>query len=137
VLVERAEDLGSGEMMTNNFAEYRALIKGIRLAIHCGADEAHFVTDSQLVAQQVGAMWTVRSDALVEQHSVASTLIRRIDWWSISLVPRKLNERADWLCNTILRPEDKRALKKPPPPLFRASERVNAGWAMMGKKQAA
>lgn len=135
-LLELGVDLGDHQEMTNNVAEYRALLLGIRLAHVCAPETVHFVSDSQVVVNQVRGMWIVKDKVLSELHSHAACAIRRFDYWSLSYAPRAQNVRADWLCNKIIRPEDKRAKKDQPVPPFVEGRTINQGWNTMGKKAA-
>lgn len=109
IIVERKKAF---EHATNNEAEYRGLILAAGLARFCGATEAHFISDSELVVKQINE-WYAVNGKLHQIHSFAMGELMRLPYWAISHVPREQNARADWLCNTILRPDDKRALKAP------------------------
>ena len=50
VLDARGEAIG---VATNNVAEYRALVEGLRKAAELGVDELEVVSDSQLVVEQM------------------------------------------------------------------------------------
>jgi ribonuclease HI len=116
---------------TSMRSEYHALRKGIMLAILAGAEECHFVTDCQVMAQQIAGLWVVRDEEIGLLHAAASVEIRRVPRWSVTFVPREENKRADWLVNTILRPGDKRALREPERRVeFRAGP-LREGWASM------
>lgn len=109
IVVERKKDIGEA---TNNAAEYQGLILAAGLARFCGATEAHFISDSELVVNQINAFYAVNGN-LHQIHSLAMGELMRLPYWSISHVPREQNKRADWLCNLVLRPDDKRATKIP------------------------
>ncbi|MBA3370711.1 MAG: reverse transcriptase-like protein, partial [Thermoleophilaceae bacterium] len=61
VLREAHEFIGN---TTNNVAEYRALLLGLKLAEELGAGEVEVVNDSQLVARQVGGQYKVKHAGL-------------------------------------------------------------------------
>jgi ribonuclease HI len=98
-LGERAQLLGTA---TNNVAEYRALLLGLRCARELGAQEVEVVGDSELIAQQVRGAYKVRKEALRELHREAMAALRDFDRWSIQTVPRAQNARADALVNAAL-----------------------------------
>jgi ribonuclease HI len=99
VLGEHAELLGTA---TNNVAEYRGLLLGLRHARELGASEVEVVGDSELIAKQVQGLYKVRNADLRVLHREACAAIVRFDRFSIRTVPRAQNERADALVNAAL-----------------------------------
>jgi ribonuclease HI len=99
VLAERSETIGEA---TNNVAEYRALLLGIKLAKELGADEAKFVGDSKLIVEQVRGNWKVKEEHLRPLHTKVKDALREIPKWSITHVRRERNTRADELLNEAL-----------------------------------
>jgi ribonuclease HI len=99
VLEEASELLGE---TTNNVAEYRALLLGLRRARALGADEVEIVNDSQLVARQLTGEYKVKHAAMRPLHREALGALGGFDRWSISSVPRAENEHADALVNSLL-----------------------------------
>jgi ribonuclease HI len=99
VLDEAAEDIG---IATNNVAEYRGLLLGLRRARELGAGEVEVVNDSELVAEQVNGAYKVRHADLKPLHAQAVQALGEFDRWSIRSVPRARNARADALVNRAL-----------------------------------
>jgi ribonuclease HI len=99
VLAERSETIGEA---TNNVAEYRALLLGIKLAKELGADEVEFVGDSMLIVEQVRGKWKVKQEHLRPLHTKAKDALRDLPKWSIRHVKRDENTRADELLNEAL-----------------------------------
>ncbi len=99
VLAERAELLG---VATNNVAEYRALLLGIRCAAEFGAGELELIGDSELIAKQVQGLYKVKHEAMKPLHAQALALLKGFDSWSIRTVPRAQNAAADALVNAAL-----------------------------------
>ena len=99
VLREASEFIGN---TTNNVAEYRALLLGLRLAEELGAREVEVVNDSQLVARQVGGQYRVKHAGLRPLYLEAMSALARFDRWSVRDVRREHNERADELVNEAL-----------------------------------
>jgi ribonuclease HI len=99
VLDEAAELLGTA---TNNVAEYRAVMLGLRRARDLGAEEVELVNDSELVAKQMTGAYKVKHPAMRPLHSDAMALLRAFERWSIRSVPRAQNARADELVNDAL-----------------------------------
>ncbi len=84
---------------TNNQAEYEGLIHALEVADTYGYDEAEVRSDSELVVKQVRGEYGVNSPDLREKRVRALELFDRFDSWSLTHVPRELNERADNLAN--------------------------------------
>ena len=99
VLDRAAERLGE---TTNNVAEYRGLLLGLRRAAALGATEVEVVNDSELVARQVNGDYKVKHAAMKPLHAEAMALLARFDAWSMRNVPRAQNAEADRLVNEAL-----------------------------------
>ncbi len=87
---------------TNNEAEYRALLRGLELAITHQADALEIRTDSELLAQQLKGEYRVRAQNLKPLHEQARRLLKRLGHVSIYHIPREQNRRADSLANQAL-----------------------------------
>lgn len=100
-IYEESEYLG---IRTNNYAEYRGLIAGIRKAIELGAEDAEFVMDSQLVIRQMRGEYKVKAPALIELQRDAIALSSMIPNVRFRDVRRSelLMPRADALVNAEL-----------------------------------
>jgi ribonuclease HI len=99
VLDRAAELLGE---QTNNVAEYRGLLLGLRRARELGATEVDVVNDSELVARQVNGVYKVKHAAMKPLHAQALALLAQFDAWSMRNVPRVENAQADALVNEAL-----------------------------------
>jgi ribonuclease HI len=99
VLEERTQLLGK---VTNNVAEYRALLLGLERARGLGADEVEVIGDSELIAKQVQGVYKVKHAAMRPLHAEAMAALREFDRWSIRTVPRARNAHADALVNAAL-----------------------------------
>ncbi len=87
---------------TNNVAEYRGLLLGLRLASELGATEVEVVNDSELVAKQVNGEYKVKHPDIKPLHAEAMRALRGFESWSIRSVPRAQNADADALVNQAL-----------------------------------
>lgn len=118
-----SERIGRG---TNNQAEYRAAIAGVRKARELGATGIDLRMDSELVVRQLLGVYRVKNPALQPLHG---TLLRELEEagpYSVGHVPRARNARADALANAALdgkRVDDVDDPFKPPPPLPAPAER--------------
>lgn len=99
VLEEDARLLGS---VTNNVAEYRALLLGLERAQALGANEVAVVNDSELIAKQVQGAYKVKHEAMRALHAEAMSALGNFERWSIRSVPRARNAHADALVNAAL-----------------------------------
>ena len=99
VLDEATELLGE---QTNNVAEYRGLLLGLRRARALGATEVEVINDSELVAKQVTGAYKVKHAAMKPLHAEALALLGQFDAWSMRNVPRAENAQADALVNEAL-----------------------------------
>lgn len=88
--------------MTNNRAEYEALIHALTVAADSGFDTVVVRGDSQLIVKQVTGAWNVNDPGLRERRIRALELLEEFDEWSLTHVPREINERADKLANEAL-----------------------------------
>jgi ribonuclease HI len=99
VLDEASVLLGA---VTNNVAEYRALLLGLTRARALGATEVELVNDSELIAKQVQGAYKVKHAAMRPLHGEALQALRAFDSWEIRTVPRARNAHADALVNAAL-----------------------------------
>jgi ribonuclease HI len=99
VLAEHAELLGA---VTNNVAEYRALLLGLASARELGAEEVEVIGDSELIAKQVQGLYKVKHPSMKPLHEEALAALRGFEKWSIRTVPRAQNAHADALVNAAL-----------------------------------
>ncbi|HLT11582.1 MAG TPA: bifunctional RNase H/acid phosphatase [Micromonosporaceae bacterium] len=99
ILLEIAEPIG---VATNNVAEYRGLIAGLRAAADLGAVEVDVRMDSKLVVEQMSGRWQIKHPGLRPLAAEAAALIRRFDTVRFTWVPRDRNRRADALANAAM-----------------------------------
>jgi ribonuclease HI len=99
VLDEAMEVIGRA---TNNVAEYRGLLLGLRRARELGATEVEVVNDSELVAKQINGQYKVKHADMRPLFVDALQALREFDAWSVRSVPRAQNAAADALVNRAL-----------------------------------
>ena len=99
VLAAHGEAIG---VATNNVAEYRGLVEGLRKAAELQVDELEVVSDSELLVHQMRGDWKVKNDALRELWSEANDLERKLGKVTYTAVRREHNELADSLVNEAL-----------------------------------
>jgi ribonuclease HI len=89
------EEVKHFDQGTHNFAEYQALILGLRLARKHGARKVEVMGDSRLVVNQVKGEWKTKHPTLQPLRAKACDLLAQFDDWSVEWIPRKENRRAD------------------------------------------
>jgi ribonuclease HI len=99
VLDARGEPIG---VATNNVAEYRALVEGLRAAARASVDELEVVSDSELLVKQMRGEYKVKNAALRELSLEAARIGRTIGTVRYRAVRREHNVLADRLVNEAL-----------------------------------
>jgi len=82
---------------TNNFAEYTALIRALRIALYFKASAVKIRTDSELVVKQLNGEYKVKNDQMKKLHEQAVSLLHSISDCKIEHIPRAQNDKADYL----------------------------------------
>lgn len=83
--------------MSNNQAEFEALIAGLELAKDTGARKLVCRTNSQLVVGKMNGEFQVKEDNLLQYYHKASALAQEFEQVKIQHIPRQQNARADML----------------------------------------
>jgi ribonuclease HI len=99
VLAELAEGIGRA---TNNVAEYRGVIAGLRQAGALGARRVRIRADSLLVVNQQKGLWRVRNEGLRALAAEARRLAGQFERVVWEHVPRERNRHADALANRAM-----------------------------------
>ena len=99
VLAAHGQAIG---LATNNVAEYRALVEGLRKAVEVGVDELEVVSDSELLVHQMRGEYKVKNEALKLLWVDAQELVDKLRKVTFTAVRREHNELADRLVNEAL-----------------------------------
>jgi len=99
LLGEHAQLLGE---VTNNVAEYRALLLGLERARELGVDDIEVVNDSELIAKQINGEYKVKHASMRPLYLQALAALREFERWRVRTVPRAQNAEADALVNAAL-----------------------------------
>ncbi|KAK8916849.1 hypothetical protein KSP39_PZI022199 [Platanthera zijinensis] len=83
--------------VTNNQAEYEALLAGLRLARELGIDHVHIKTDSLVMASQVLGNFETRESVLKKYLALVKVEVGRFKSFTIEHIPRAENEEVDVL----------------------------------------
>lgn len=96
VIIELSEYIGKA---TNNAAEYSALVRALEEILILGYKQAHIISDSELIVEQINGNYKVKDETLKILYYQAKALILKFDSFSIKHVKREQNKEADLLAN--------------------------------------
>ena len=99
LLIENKKYLGE---LTNNQAEYQALLLALKDALQLGGDSLALHCDSELMVRQIKGEYKVKNDGLKPLFREAVLTLSRFKSYSIKHVPREQNEEADRLANEAI-----------------------------------
>lgn len=89
-------------VMTNNRAEYLALIAGLQKALEFAPSELEVCMDSELIVQQMNGRYRVRNRDLMPLAAEARALLDQLPRSTVRHVPREENAVADALANRAM-----------------------------------
>lgn len=84
---------------TNNVAEYKALLLGLKKALDLGCVCLEINLDSELIVRQIQGRYKVKNEALKLLYTDVMAVLKHFTTWSVNHVPRSQNARADALAN--------------------------------------
>ncbi|XP_078173802.1 uncharacterized protein LOC144567524 isoform X2 [Carex rostrata] len=96
VICRLSEGLG---VVTNNVAEYKALLLGLRYALMKGFKRINAQGDSKLVVMQVQGQWKIKHKDMIELCKEVNELKKRFTYFNIQHVLREFNSDADHQAN--------------------------------------
>lgn len=85
--------------VTNNVAEYTALVEGLKQAWNEGYTRIQVKADSELMVRQMKGEYKVKHDGLKVLFQQAQEISKEFESFSIEHVRREHNSRADELAN--------------------------------------
>jgi len=96
-----------GEKVTNNAAEYEALLASLLWIYGCHIIEASqyylvVYSDSQLVVNQVNGLWQVEKEEFKEWLEELRNFLSRFKSWEIKWIPKEENKICDSLVKLVL-----------------------------------
>ena len=91
-----------GDNVTNNQAEYKGLIGGLKHVSTLDLPNLLVEGDSNLVINQVSGTWRVKNDELKILHDEVQEYINKIKDIRFQHIPRNENKRADQLANEAM-----------------------------------
>lgn len=87
---------------TNNVAEYKALNRGLEVALDLGIKKITCYLDSELVVKQIKGEYKVKNERMIPIYNMTMPLIKKFDSFEIIHIKRKLNKKADKLVNEAI-----------------------------------
>ena len=99
VIWEGREYLGQ---CTNNIAEYRALILGLKGALDRGFRSLDIYMDSELLAKQINGSYRIKNEHLKVLMKEVRSLLESFESVHVQHVPRSRNSHADQLANLAI-----------------------------------
>lgn len=97
---------------TNNEAEYRALIEGLKAVKEWKPDRLEVYLDSKLVVEQMNGAWKIKARELLPLNVEAKELLRQFPEVRIAHVERSKNRGADHLANLAIDAHVKKSTKR-------------------------
>ena len=88
--------------VTNNVAEYQALILGLKMARNLGVKKIRVFADSELLVRQIKGQYRVKAAHLLPLYEVAQRARQEFATFDIAHVPREMNHLADRLANRAI-----------------------------------
>jgi ribonuclease HI len=96
---EFSKNIGIG---TNNIAEWKALIEGLKLARAHACEELEVRGDSQLIIRQISGRYRVKSDNLIPLFNEAMKLCGTFKKIDFKWIKRDENNYTDSMVNKVL-----------------------------------
>ncbi len=88
--------------MTNNMAEYEALLRALGKARESSVGKVFIYTDSLLVANQISGTYKIKNITLKRYADEAQKIIRTLDHFAVKYIPRAFNKVADKLAKEAI-----------------------------------
>ncbi|MBM4274054.1 MAG: ribonuclease HI family protein [Deltaproteobacteria bacterium] len=99
IRLERGDYLGEA---TNNVAEYRGLILGLKATLNLGVQKIQVYSDSELLVRQLNRIYRVKAPHLIPLYQEARKELQKFRSYAISHVPRDRNWEADRLARQAI-----------------------------------
>ncbi|MCS6846975.1 MAG: ribonuclease HI family protein [Anaerolineae bacterium] len=90
------------QRMTNNEAEYHAVIFALEQALRLSPQEVHIFCDNRVIVEQLCGLCEAHAESMQRLLQRAQELARRLALVTFTYVPREENRLADALANEAL-----------------------------------
>jgi ribonuclease HI len=94
--------------MTNNMAEYEALVRALDLAREADVRWVRVYSDSELVVNHVSGRYKVRNERLKRYVEAVSLARRQFEGFALQYIPREKNTVADRLAKDAVKRRGRR-----------------------------
>ena len=88
--------------LTNNQAEYGALLLALEDAVKVGANKLLLCADSELMVRQLKGEYKVKNDGLKPLFQKAVLTLSKFESYTLKYIPREQNSEADRLANEAI-----------------------------------
>ncbi|NLM04267.1 MAG: ribonuclease HI family protein [Clostridiales bacterium] len=99
ILKEVSQYIG---VQTNNVAEYKALSRGLEIALDMGIKKIKCKLDSELVTKQIKGEYKVKNERMIPMYNMVMPLINEFEEFHIEHIKREYNKEADALANKAM-----------------------------------
>ncbi|MBP1748733.1 MAG: uncharacterized protein H6Q52_1272 [Deltaproteobacteria bacterium] len=99
IILTRSVFLGE---MTNNMAEYEALLIALNDAVQNSVKDVTVYTDSQLVANQINGLYKIKNTTLFQYVKKIKQTAGNFNHFAIHYIPREKNREADKLAKDAI-----------------------------------
>ena len=89
-------------MITNNQAEYEAILKGLQLLHKVKAEAIEVFRDSQLIINQLIGLYECKEDTLRIYYDECQRLLKEFLHFSFQHIPRAQNQEANRLAQSVI-----------------------------------
>lgn len=89
-------------LVTNNVAEYQALLIALEAAKEYHAKRIRIFLDSELVVKQLNGEYKVKNTNLKPLFDLIKSVLSKFESFEITHIPRDKNKRADALANAAI-----------------------------------
>lgn len=89
-------------LVTNNVAEYQALLIALEAAKEFNAKRIRIFLDSELVVRQIKGEYKVKNSSLLPLFDLIKSLLSKFETFEVTHISRDKNNRADALANAAI-----------------------------------
>lgn len=89
-------------MSNSRLAEYYGLKEGIEQAIELGLKRVSFISDNLMMVNQMNGVYKVKNQDLMQVYMDVLELLKKLDSYSFTHVPRSQNTEADTEANRVI-----------------------------------
>ncbi len=88
---------------TNNYAEYMAIVRALKIAKYFRANSVKIRTDSELIVKQISGEYQIKNMTLKKLYDEVKELMASFKSCRLEHVSRNFNDKADYLAKKAIR----------------------------------